>query len=233
MSIIENNWIRNAKENSNDLLSYMNWFDAVADFREYISLGHIDFFNRILTMDMYKFLGNPYEKKSLEIGFGGGRLINAATKVFSHCYGIDILDEDCINKTKEIITNLNNKNNFTLIHRKNKSNIKSKSIDFIYSFIVFQHFHSIDELYQYINFSKRVLKDDGCGIFYFGRNDINNEDYVCFEKINNERGCSLYLNKNFAKKIIESKFKIIEIGEITKKPWNDKKSGQFYIKFKN
>jgi len=233
MSIIENNWIRNAQEKSSDLLSYIDWFDSATDLREYISLGHIDFFNRILTMDMYKFLGNPYDKNSLEIGFGGGRLINAAIKVFSHCYGVDILDENCMNKTKEIINNLNNKNNSTLIHRKNKSNIKSKSIDFIYSFIVFQHFHSIDELYQYINFSKRVLKDDGCGIFYFGRNDINNEDYVCFEKLNNERGCSLYLNKNFAKKIIESKFKIIEIGEITKKPWNDKKSGQFYIKFKN
>ena len=106
-------------------------------------------------MDMYKFLGNPYDKKSLEIGFGGGRLVNAAMKVFSHCYGIDILNDECIKKTKSIVSQLNDIDNCTLINREYKSSIETKSIDFIYSFIVFQHFHDINEIYNYINFSKR------------------------------------------------------------------------------
>ena len=233
MSVIENNWIKNANLNSNDTVSYLNWFDSIKDKREYIQTGHIDFFNRILTIDMYKYLGNPYNKNCLEIGFGGGRLINAAMKVFSHSFGIDILDEVSKNKTKNILSELNDNDNFTLINRDNKSDIESKSIDFIYSFIVFQHFHHINEIYNYVNFSKRVLKDDGCGIFYFGRNDINNKDYVCYNEIPNPRGCSLYLSKNFAINILKSKFDIIEVGEVTKKPWNNKISGQFYIKFRN
>ena len=106
MSEIESYWINNAENSLDDLMKYINWFDKADDYREYLSLGHIDFFNRILTIDMYKYLGNPYNKKCLEIGFGGGRLITTATNVFEHCYGIDIISTECINKTKQLIEKL-------------------------------------------------------------------------------------------------------------------------------
>ena len=143
-----------------------------------------------------------------------------------------IIDKECINRTKELIEETN-KNNFTLIHRNNKNIIEKKSIDFIYSFIVFQHFANIDQIIEYIDYSKEILTQNGCGIFYFGRNDKNNNDYISMSKLENERGCALFLNKNYAKTLIEKHFKIIEIDEVTKKPWDGKKSGQFFIKFIN
>ena len=230
MSEIESYWINNAKENSHNLIKYINWFDKAESVKEYLALGHIDFFNRILTIDMYKHLGNPYNKKSLEIGFGGGRLIGAATNVFKHCYGIDIINEECMNKTEEIIRNTNNEN-FTLLHRENKSKISENSIDFIYSFIVFQHFSGVNEIIDYIEFANRVLKKKGCGIFYFGRNDKDCKDFIELKELKNQRGCALFLSKKFAKELIEKYFKVIEVGEVTKKPWLNKRSGQFYIKF--
>lgn len=230
MNIIENNWITNAKDRESELIDYLKWFDTVNDLREYICLGHIDFFNRILTTDMYNFLGNPYEKTSLEIGFGGGRLLNAACSIFKYCYGIDIIEETSQQLTKQILQN-QLKTNFTLIHRDNKTNIKDNSIDFVYSFIVFQHFSSINEVENYLKFSNRVLVNKGCGIFYFGRNDTSNEEYICYSTLNNERGCSLLLKKEFAENLVKKYFKIIEIGEVTKKPWINDRSGQFFIKF--
>lgn len=229
---IESYWINNAKNKLNNINEYINLFDQAEDYREYLCLGHIDFFNRILTMDIYNILGYPYDKECLEIGFGGGRLLCAATNVFKHCYGIDIIDKECIEKTRNIIS-LSNKNNFTLLHKSDKNNIKENSIDFIYSFIVFQHLSTIDELKNYLIYSKQILKKSGCGIFYFGKNKTNNNDYINHKKLKNERGCSLLLNKTYAKNLLSEYFNIIELGEVTKKPWNNKTSGQFFIKFKN
>lgn len=232
MSEIESYWINNSKQKIENELNYINWFDSVNSFEEYLSTGHVDFFNRILTIDMYKYLGNPIEKNSLEIGFGGGRLICAATNVFKHSYGIDIIDEDCMKKTEELIKKTN-KNNFTLLHRKNIDKIPNNSIDFVYSFIVFQHFSGIDEVINYLKFIKKVLKKSGCGILYFGKNNQNNQKFISHKKLENQRGCALYLNEEYAKELMIKDFKLIEVGRVTKKPWNDKLSGQFFIKFRN
>ena len=68
-------------------------------------------------------------------------------------------------KQNKTINRKTNKNNFTLIHRDNKDIVEKNSIDFIYSFIVFQHFESIDQIIQYIDYSKDILTENGCGIF--------------------------------------------------------------------
>ena len=62
-----------------------------------------------------------------------------------------------------------------------------------------------------------------------GRNDQNNKDY--YEVDPEERGCSLYVNPKFAEFQMAKWFGVLEVGEVTKLPWNDSRSGQFYIKF--
>ena len=46
-----------------------------------------------------------------------------------------------------------------------------------------------------------------------------------------ERGCSLYVKPDFAEERMKEWFEVLEVGEVTKQPWNNLRSGQFYIKF--
>ena len=234
MNKIEEYWINNTKNRLNNDFEYLSWFYICNNIEEYFRYGYIDFFNRILTNNLYSYLGDPTEKVSLEIGFGGGRLINAATSIFKHCYGIDIINKDCINKTKEIL-NSNNKYNFTLLNFNERNTIKENSIDFIYSFKDIQYFSSMTVLIEYIKYTKKILSMTGCGIFYFKKIRNNNNDfntYIVLDSLENERDCSLFINKEYAKNLMEKYFRILEVGEITTKLWNKKKSGLYYIKFK-
>ena len=65
--------------------------------------------------------------------------------------------------------------------------------------------------------------------FYFGRNDKNDENYLSKSKLKNQRGCALFLKKNYAKELIEKHFKVVEIGEVTKKPWDDENLDNFLL----
>ena len=228
MEKIENMWITNPHSKVDDIDAYLNWFDSSENHKKNYSKGYIDFYNRVLTLDLYASLGDPREKNSLEIGFGGGRLINAASKIFKHAYGIDILNEECIEMTHKILSS-NMSHNVTLYNNKDSDKLKDKSIDFVYSFIVFQHFANWSVVEFYLDLIDRVLTDDGVGILYFGRNDYNNKDY--YEVDPEERGCSLYVKPDFAEERMKEWFEVLEVGEVTKQPWNNLRSGQFYIKF--
>ena len=100
--------------------------------------------------------------------------------------------------------------NYKLIHRDNISNVKDGSIDFIYSFIVFQHFDTFDEVKFYLDFIKRVLKDDGVAHIFFGKS----KDEVTKEispKNFKKRACSLFINPEFFYSYIkEYGFELIE-----------------------
>mgnify|MGYP003329176372 CR=1 FL=1 len=82
-SKVQDMWI-DPKPEKDDTTNYLAWFDDSDNYRENYSKGYIDFFNRILTTDLYTSLGDPRKKMCLEIGFGGGRLLNASSKVFDH-----------------------------------------------------------------------------------------------------------------------------------------------------
>lgn len=230
MSFISNSWVTNAKKRK-DALEYQKWFDNCKSLDDCVKNGFIDFTAKIFTPDLYRHIGNPKIKKCLEIGFGGGRILNAACKFFDFAYGVDIIDDECAKMSGEFIKR-NGSTNFKLLNKKDISEIEEKSIDFLYSFIVFQHFDSFDEVDFYFNFIQRVLKNNGVVVIYFGRSD--GKDIIVTK--NNEfkdRECSLFLSKRFTTKYIEDNgFDIIESGEATKTPWSDQRSGQFYVKFK-
>ena len=100
----------------------------------------------------------------------------------------------------------------------------------MYSFIVFQHFDSWEEVEFYLDHIDRVLTDTGVGIVYFARNDHNMDDYYCIEDPPLQ-GLSLLVRPKFAESQLSNYFEILEIGEVTKQPWNNDQSAQFYIKF--
>lgn len=232
MDKIAQSWIDNAN-NKGTLLEYENWFDSCSTLKDCVSNGYIDFTHSIFTQDFYNIIGDPRNACCLEIGFGGGRLINAASKFFRRAIGIDILSQASIDKTYEFLKTNNYNENVTLFNRNDVDKIPANSVHFAYSFIVFQHFSSYDEVLFYLELLYKTLNHNGAGIIFFGRNDITSKDIHLVKETEFEtRCCSLYLNKDFAKKEVGRYFEVIEVGEKTKRPWSTSKSGQFYIKFR-
>ena len=144
---IENKWKECAK-NKNKIEDFLDWFNSSENLFENVGNGYIDFYNRITNRNIFISLGKPFEKTCLEIGSGGGRLLIPAAKIFKQCYGIDIVneDEEIKNRIYEHLHSFQTLN-VQLITRE----YDLEPVDFIYSFIVFQHFKDITETINTIN----------------------------------------------------------------------------------
>ncbi len=124
-------------------------------------------------------LASPYLKEKkvvLEIGYGGGKLIQEASRHFDKAYGVDIHDEE--------------KTVYEMLEREGISNVllqkgegmdipfESDSVDLVYSFIVFKHLKWSKILESYVSETSRVLKKGGIAVLYFGRIVNENESGV-------------------------------------------------------
>jgi len=146
---------------------FLRWFNNNDNVNSVINSGYYDFYTSILKPTIYeKTKNNSKQLTGLEIGCGGGRILNAACKYFAKAIGVDIHDSfDALNN---FLTSENE--NFELGKIKdNKIPTKDKSVDFVYSFIVFQHILKIKVFEDYVSEIKRMLKPDGITIIYFGR----------------------------------------------------------------
>ena len=155
-----------------EMAEYQSWFDNCGSLDETIKRGIIDFHTKIMGADVYRLIGNPCEKVALEIGYGGGRLLSAASTIFKSVVGIDILNEKSVNMTKKFLE-ITNRKNFKLFDEKETEKIEDESVDFVYSFIVFQHFSSIEYFHKYMSLIKRVLKPGGTANIFFGMPSFN------------------------------------------------------------
>ena len=235
---VESFWKRNNNTSfsKESILEFMTWFNSCESFQNYQKTGTIDFYHKIFnSSDLYKLLGDPGNKNCLEIGVGGGRLLNAACKAFNGCYGIDV--HSSLEKTKQILESFRNENfsliNFDDLEEKIKEHDLERSIDFIFSYTVFQHFSSWKVAKNYIELCGRLLSDNGVAKIFFGKNNISelqNCDYV--ERGMEETGYTLIIKPDFICKHLSEKFEVIDCRGLPKNPWTDMQSGQFYVTFK-
>jgi hypothetical protein len=212
-------------------LEFLSIFDTTSNIDESISSGYTDLMYRVLTPDLLKSIGNPSQVDCCEIGFGAGRLLLPASFIFRHVHGIDIHEnfDRVSNRIKSF-----NRNNFTLHKSENaESNIPEKSIKFAFSFITFQHFESWEIAEFYLDLLHKKLADDGCGIIFFGRNNLNDQDcFIPNHQSFDDFPITMFVKDSFAKREISKKFEVIEVGVINKRPWLSESSKQFYVKFK-
>jgi len=187
--------------------SFMSWFNKSSSVEDSLRKGSQDFHNLLFDKKSKDYLGDVSEKKCLEIGFGGGRLLSEACNNFGHCTGIDI--HDSFDRTKKI---LSDKLNFRLMHSDDIDLIETCSIDFVYSFIVFQHFTSWSVAERYLEMIDRVLVDNGLAIVYFGRLD-NGSIYVSPESNSNDWWMSMNVSKLYLEKELSKRFKVLEIDQ--------------------
>ncbi|MCX6816714.1 MAG: class I SAM-dependent methyltransferase [Candidatus Beckwithbacteria bacterium] len=161
------------------MAAFQAWFDKSKDINESIKRGYWDLTFHILTQTVCRHLNNPEEKIALEIGYGGGRILNAACSYFKQVVGIDIHEEK--NTVIKFLTS-QGKTNFKLLTTSGCSiAVASDSLDFIYSFIVLQHLPNYENLTSYLKETRRCLKVGGVAQLYFGKfSKLNPLDQIRF-----------------------------------------------------
>jgi hypothetical protein len=111
--------------------AFQRFFDSNGAIDRLTVRGYWDFAVHILTPAVSRHMPVPEDKVALEIGYGGGRLLNASCSFFRQAQGVDIHTHQ--KEVEEFLTT-QAKNNYRLI-KSSGSNISvdSDSIDFVYS----------------------------------------------------------------------------------------------------
>lgn len=149
-------------------LAFHTWFnmESSCDMNQVICRGYWDMSHHILTPTVCAHIQHPEECVALEIGYGGGRLLNAACSFFGHVIGIDIHDE---HQAVERFLHAQKKTNVRLLRTDGATiGVDDNSIDLIYSFIVLQHLPSFGAFASYIRETRRCLQPGGVAQLYFG-----------------------------------------------------------------
>ncbi len=111
---------------------------------------------------------------ALEIGCGPGRLLQPLSRHFQSIHGLDI----SAGMLRRAQANLAGVSNVTLHHAvdSNLSGFDDASIDFVYSYAVFQHIPSREIVFGYLREAVRVLTPGG--LFVFQINGLPSEGHV-------------------------------------------------------
>lgn len=126
-----------------------------------------DFSMHILTPTVCAHLARPEDCTALEIGYGGGRLLLAASRYFGRVVGVDM---HASYHAAQAFLHRQQVHNATLLVTDGDSlPVASNSIDFVYSFIVLQHLPSVAVLHRYLQDTARCLRPNGIAQLYIGR----------------------------------------------------------------
>jgi SAM-dependent methyltransferase len=186
------------------LVDFLNWFDAASSVEETLNRAYGDWDERLTRFSGFSTLDKQI---CLEIGFGGGRLLVPASRVFKKVIGVDI--HCAFDKTDEFLQS-QKVENYSLIDRDELKSVKADSVDFVYSFIVFQHFNSFEEVNFYLSDVKRILSVNGYCHIFFGKCSGAGVK-VTHPKHFKKRACSLFIEPSlFRQHLSQMGFHILE-----------------------
>ncbi len=206
---IKRSWVETPGRLGN-MTKFLGWFDATASIDATRARAASDWARRITAFERYPAIP---KRNCLEIGFGAGRLLVEASKEFQQAIGVDI--HAAFDKTRDYIR-LHQRTNITLLHRDELAAVSDASIDFIFSFIVFQHFDAYEEVDFYLGHIRRLLSPKGCAHIFFAKNTtpgIRVIDPRAFK----ERKCSLFLEPAFFREKLSKQFTVVEFQDFMKK----------------
>jgi hypothetical protein len=210
-----------------DLVAFMNWFDTTSSMEDCVARATTDWDYRFGRQSYFAGLNKG---SALEIGFGGGRLLSRSARDFAQVYGVDIHHNFDLTRQFLATQNVANAN---LVHRDQLNTLPDHSLDFIYSFIVFQHFDGMNEVDFYLNHIKRLLSPTGISHIYFGKSkqaDVSVATPDTFIL----RDCSLMISPSVMRARIAENFDVIDFAEnLPKNPVTGQgESGQASIVFR-
>jgi len=129
-----------------------------------------DIFCRLMLPWAKKFLGDLKNKVSLDIGYGGGGQVLAASKHFKYAMGLDVHEEiSYVEAELRKRQGGKNKNTALFIGNGYTIPIDANKIDFIHSWVTFLYIGTIQNVTSYLKEMFRVLKPGGVAVIFFTR----------------------------------------------------------------
>ncbi|MBI2635367.1 MAG: class I SAM-dependent methyltransferase [Parcubacteria group bacterium] len=130
----------------------------------YIKSGREDVQRLIICDDILKSKMNFSGALAVEIGCGNGRMTQFIAENFKKVYAVDISPR-MIDLARQRLTSFNNIE--FLVTGGGKLPIQNNAVDFVFSYIVFQHFPSIGMVEENLKEIKRVLRNGGIAKIQF------------------------------------------------------------------
>ena len=148
-----------------DMDAFYHWFDGGETVEGAFEKG-ADVFNRVIKPYATKYLKGQ-RHVALDLGYGMGTKIKAALNTFPKVYGIDVHE-----KWEVALHNMELKENqeVQLLTGDGVSLIlEDEEVDFVYSWVVFCHLGTIENVEKYLQEIFRVLKPGGVAVIFFTR----------------------------------------------------------------
>ncbi|HTU35015.1 MAG TPA: class I SAM-dependent methyltransferase [Candidatus Acidoferrum sp.] len=153
LEAIRRDWDARAKE---DARHYINWPDIPNDEGAFFESGRVDY--RRFVLAFFRRMGfEPPGKAALEIGCGIGRIARWMAQDFATYMGVDVSPEMVRKASEYAIPNAT----FRTVSGADLSGIASASVDFVFSFAVFQHVPDKAAILNYFSETARVLRPGG------------------------------------------------------------------------
>lgn len=157
---MKEDWDARARENA---MYYIDTRRDTWDLGTFYAEGMRDC-TTLLQPSLHRLGFDPSGKRILEIGCGIGRLFPGFAEHFAEVWGIDVSTE----MVRQGRASCPVKNaNFILGTGRDLQPIPAESIDYCFSYIVFQHIPDIDVLWNYIDEIARVLRPGGAFQLHF------------------------------------------------------------------
>lgn len=131
LGAIRRDWDKRAKE---DARHYINWPYVPNEEGAFFESGRVDY-ERFVTSFLRKMRFDPRGKAALEIGCGIGRIARWMSQDFATYTGVDVSPEMVRKASGYGIPNAT----FRAVSGGDLCEIASASVDFVFSFAVFQH----------------------------------------------------------------------------------------------
>src|SRR5271156_2996571 len=153
LDAIRRDWDTRARENAR---AYINWPDVPNEEDAFFASGKTDY-DLYVTPFLKKMSFEPRGKTALEIGCGIGRIARWMSQDFAQYIGVDV--------SPEMISKASSYNlpraQFQSVSGADLAGIPNESVDFVWSFAVFQHVPDKRAIFNYFREAARVLRPGG------------------------------------------------------------------------
>ena len=147
---------------------FFTWFDGGGTVDGAFNKAEGIFLNLIYPHFLKYRENDPIDSISLDIGYGGGGQVLAATKFFNYALGVDVHGEK-----EYVIKELVNRSspNYVLFQTNGMDlqPIMTGHVDFVHSWVTLIHVGYIEVVKSYISECFRVLRPGGVGVLFFSR----------------------------------------------------------------
>lgn len=153
LDAIRRDWDKRARE---DPRKYINWPDVPNEEGAFFESGRVDY-GRFVTPFFERMNFDPKSKTALEIGCGIGRIARWMSADFGQYIGVDVSPE----MVRKAAACGFPRATFQPVSGGDLTDIASSSVDFVFSFAVFQHVPDKNAILNYFSETARVLRPGG------------------------------------------------------------------------